>query len=105
MTGVEDGEPGDGVHPDDGLRHSGDGRRGDEGGAWDFVTKPFKRIQIVKAVKRALDRQTLSSENQALRAELEGSRRDRSIIGNSISIRQTLDLVSQVAPSRALRSS
>lgn len=70
-------------------------------GAWDFVTKPFKRIQIVKAVKRALDRQTLVLENQALRAELEGSRRDRSIIGNSISIRQTLDLVSQVAPSSA----
>ncbi|MGB0590863.1 MAG: sigma-54-dependent transcriptional regulator [Myxococcota bacterium] len=70
-------------------------------GAWDFVTKPFKRIQIVKAVRRALDRQTLVLENQALRAELEGSRRDRSIIGNSIAIRQTLDLVSQVAPSSA----
>ncbi len=25
-------------------------------GAWDFVTKPFKKIQIVKAVRRALDR-------------------------------------------------
>jgi two-component system response regulator HydG len=70
-------------------------------GAWDFVTKPFKRIQIVKAVRRALDRQTLVLENQALGAELEGSRRDRSIIGNSIAIRQTLDLVSQVAPSSA----
>lgn len=70
-------------------------------GAWDFVTKPFKKIQIVKAVRRALDRQTLVHENQALRAELEGSRRDRSIIGNSIAIRQTLDLVTQVAPSSA----
>jgi len=70
-------------------------------GAWDFVTKPFKKIQIVKAVRRALDRQTLVLENQALRAELEGSRRDGSIIGNSIAIRQTLDLVSQVAPSSA----
>ena len=70
-------------------------------GAWDFVTKPFKKIQIVKAVRRALDRQTLVLENQALRAELEGSRRDRSIIGNSIPIRQTLDLISQVAPSSA----
>jgi two-component system, NtrC family, response regulator HydG len=70
-------------------------------GAWDFVTKPFKKIQIVRAVRRALDRQTLVLENQALRAELEGSRRDRSIIGNSIAIRQTLDLISQVAPSSA----
>ena len=28
-------------------------------GAWDFVTKPFKRIQIVRAVRRALDKQSL----------------------------------------------
>ena len=39
-------------------------------GAWDFVTKPFKRIQIVQAVKRAMDRQTLVLENLALRAQL-----------------------------------
>ncbi len=70
-------------------------------GAWDFVTKPFKRIQIVRAVRRALDQQTLVLENQRLRAELMDSRRDRSIIGNSLVMRQTLDLVHQVAPSSA----
>ena len=70
-------------------------------GAWDFVTKPFKRIQIVKAVKRALDQQSLVMENAALKAELEASRRDRSIIGNSLVMRQALDMVRQVAPSHA----
>ncbi|MCA9515601.1 MAG: sigma-54-dependent Fis family transcriptional regulator [Myxococcales bacterium] len=70
-------------------------------GAWDFVTKPFKRIQIVKAVLRALDQQSLVLENQALKAELQDSRRDRSIIGNSLVMRQTLDMVRQVAPSNA----
>ena len=37
-------------------------------GAWDFVTKPFKRIQIVRAVRRAIDQQVLALENQMLRA-------------------------------------
>ncbi|MCC6624487.1 MAG: sigma-54-dependent Fis family transcriptional regulator [Deltaproteobacteria bacterium] len=70
-------------------------------GAWDFVTKPFKRIQIVKAVRRALDQQSLVMENAALKAELEASRRDKSIIGNSLAMRQVLDMVRQVAPSEA----
>jgi two-component system response regulator HydG len=70
-------------------------------GAWDFVTKPFKRIQIVKAVRRALDQQSLVMENLALKAELQDSRRDRSIVGNSLPIRQLLDMVRQVAPSLA----
>ena len=70
-------------------------------GAWDFVTKPFKRIQIVRAVRRALDKQSLVHENQALRAELNDSRRDPTIVGNSLPIRQLMDLVRQVAPSTA----
>lgn len=70
-------------------------------GAWDFVTKPFKRIQIVRAVRRALDRQELVRENETLRAQLEESHRGRAIIGNSLAMRATFDLVSQVAPSSA----
>ncbi len=70
-------------------------------GAWDFVTKPFKRIQIVRAVRRALDRQELVRENEILRAQLEESHRGRAIIGNSLAMRGTLDLVNQVAPSSA----
>ena len=70
-------------------------------GAWDFVTKPFKRIQIVRAVRRALDKQLLLLENKALRAQLNESRRDPTIIGNSLPIRQLMDLVNQVAPSTA----
>jgi two-component system, NtrC family, response regulator HydG len=70
-------------------------------GAWDFVTKPFKRIQIVRAVRRALHKQSLVLENQALRTELNDSRRDPTIVGNSLPIRQLMDLVRQVAPSTA----
>ena len=59
-------------------------------GAWDFVTKPFKRIQIVRAVRRALDQRSLMLENRALRAELQESRRDRSIVGQSMPMRQAM---------------
>ncbi len=70
-------------------------------GAWDFVTKPFKRIQVVKAVRRAFDKQSLVMENLALRTELQDSRRDKSIIGNAVPMRQLIDMVRQVAPSHA----
>ena len=50
-------------------------------GAWDFVTKPFKRIQIVRSVRRALDQQSLVAENRALRAQLDSTRTGRDIIG------------------------
>ena len=70
-------------------------------GAWDFVTKPFKRIQIVRAVRRALDRQALMLENERLRAQLQDKRHDARLIGNSLLMRQTLDLLRQVAPSSA----
>ena len=70
-------------------------------GALDFVTKPAKRIHIVRSVRRALDQQTLIAENQALRAQLSESRAERSIIGNSLPMRQLMDMVRQVAPSSA----
>jgi two-component system response regulator HydG len=70
-------------------------------GAWDFVTKPVKRIQIVKAVRRALDQRSLVLENEALRAQLRDERQDRTIIGASLVMRQLLDMVHQVAPSSA----
>jgi len=70
-------------------------------GAYDFVTKPFKRIEIVKGVRRALEKQTLVTENRALREELGRVRKERRIIGNSVPIRKTLEMVQQVAPSSA----
>ena len=35
-------------------------------GAYDFVTKPFRRAQIERVVKRALEKQHLLAENKAL---------------------------------------
>ena len=39
-------------------------------GAADFVTKPLRRANIVRAVRKALERRQLLMENQSLRDEL-----------------------------------
>ncbi|MET0343459.1 MAG: response regulator, partial [Polyangiales bacterium] len=39
-------------------------------GAYDFVEKPLKRVQIVKTVRKAAERQALVSENRDLKREL-----------------------------------
>jgi len=70
-------------------------------GAYDFVTKPFKRLQVVRCVKRALEKQALLTENRGLRRKLEAIEKSEPIIGSSPRIRELLDLVSQVAPSSA----
>ena len=70
-------------------------------GAYDFVTKPFKKIQIIKGVRRAMEKQVLLIENRNLRSLLETGSKDRTIIGNSFVMRQSLDMLRQVASSEA----
>ena len=70
-------------------------------GAYDFVVKPFKRHDILRPVRRALERHALVEENRRLRTELEKSLGARTIIGQSPIMRDTLELVDQVAPSSA----
>jgi two-component system response regulator HydG len=70
-------------------------------GAWDFVTKPFKKIQIIKGVRRAMEKQVLLLENRNLRNLLEKTTKERLIIGNSLVMRQQLDMLRQVANSEA----
>ena len=69
-------------------------------GAYDFVAKPLKRAHVVRVVRNALEKQSLITENRALKAQL-NERRRRSIIGTSLSWRRTMDIVHQAAPSEA----
>ena len=70
-------------------------------GAHDFVTKPFKRVQLLKTMRLALEKQSLIRENRSLRAQLQAERLDRAIIGSSLALRRTLEVVRQAAPSQA----
>ena len=39
-------------------------------GAWDFITKPIKRAELLRAVQRAIEKYALSKENRELKDAL-----------------------------------
>ena len=67
-------------------------------GAYDFVSKPLKRLELVKTLRKTLEKRSLLLENQQLREQL-GTGQD--LIGRSPVMRHLLDEVEQVAPSDA----
>ncbi len=69
-------------------------------GAYDFITKPLKRAHILRVVGKALERQSLVAENRALRSQLAAVQK-RPIVGQSLAMRRTLDVLTQAAPSQA----
>src|SRR5689334_13891510 len=69
-------------------------------GAYDFVEKPLKRMQIVKTVRKAAERHALLAENRTLRREL-SALRSRTIVGTSPALRQVIEIATQAAPSTA----
>ncbi|HBQ10914.1 MAG TPA: DNA-binding response regulator, partial [Myxococcales bacterium] len=69
-------------------------------GAYDFVEKPLKRMQIVKTVTKAAERHALVAENRTLKEEL-SALKNRPIVGSSGALRQALETAQQAAPSSA----
>lgn len=68
-------------------------------GAYDFITKPIKKAQLLRAVEKAAEKQYLSRENRDLRQQLQnGARR---IIYAGAQMRNIVRMVEQVAPSTA----
>ena len=69
-------------------------------GAYDFVSKPLSRLQLVTALRKALERRSLQAENRLLREQL-AAVGEGEMIGRSDAMRSLLDEVEQVAPSDA----
>ena len=71
-------------------------------GAFDFVTKPIDIDQLELRIKRALETRSIKTENAELKRKLDESRRVvPHILGDSPAIRQVMDTVRQVAPTRS----
>jgi len=70
-------------------------------GAYDFITKPFKRVQLERTIRRAAEKQALALQNRRLQARLDELQGAGSIIGTSPVMLRMLELVRQVAPSTA----
>src|SRR6185295_11621746 len=73
-----------------------------KGGAFDYVTKPFKNEEVLVVLRNAMERRRLVSENRELLKERHGRYHNfANIIGKSPQMRQVFDLIIQAAPSRS----
>ena len=74
-------------------------------GAYDFVTKPLDRTDVLKSLSKAREKAQLLAENRRLREQLanqtKGVSTSSGVIGASDAIREVLEVVGQVAPSEA----
>ena len=70
-------------------------------GAYDYLTKPAGKNELIRTVTHAYDRHRLLRENVLLRERLEEHESRRHIIGTSRQMRSVLELVEQVAASSA----
>lgn len=69
-------------------------------GAYDFVSKPLKRADLLRCLRKAAEKRLLVAENRALREQL-GASGDDVLIGQSAAMQALLAEVEQVAPADA----
>jgi two-component system response regulator HydG len=72
-------------------------------GAYDFITKPLKRMAVVKSVRQAIEKSSLVSENNALRARLAAlaPAARGGLVGDAPPFRAALETLRLAAPSSA----
>lgn len=74
-------------------------------GAYDFVTKPLNRHDVLKSLEKAREKADLIAENRRLREQLASQQQDggpmSGIVGASEEFRGVLETIGQVAPSEA----
>ncbi len=70
-------------------------------GAFDYITKPFNRDELMLTLEKAIRMRRLEKENVELRAEVTDRYRFDNIIGHSEAIREVLDMAGRVAASDA----
>lgn len=67
------------------------------GGAFDFITKPFNRQEILLTVEKALKYGTALAENRRLRRQIHEEFRIENVVGTSEKMLQVFDLVERVS--------
>ncbi|MGD8862391.1 MAG: sigma-54 dependent transcriptional regulator [Myxococcales bacterium] len=66
-------------------------------GAYDYITKPFKQDEVLIALAKAEERQSLRSENRALRQAVRKGRELTELLGDSEAIGGVIELIHKVA--------
>ncbi len=70
-------------------------------GAFDYIQKPFKPREILKLVRKAVEKQSLVLENRMLQELIKDFQKVEKIVGRSPAMKKVLEIVAQVAPSSA----
>ena len=70
-------------------------------GAFDYIQKPFKPREILKLVRKAMEKQSLVLENRMLQERIKDFQKVEKIVGRSPAMKKVLEIVAQVAPSSA----
>jgi len=70
-------------------------------GAYDYIQKPFKPREILKLVRKAIEKQSLVLENRILQERIKDFQKFEKIVGRSPAMKKVLEIVAQVAPSSA----
>jgi two-component system response regulator HydG len=70
-------------------------------GAFDYIQKPFKPREILKLVRKAMEKQSLVLENRMLQERIKDFQKVEKIVGRSPAMKDVLEIVAQVAPSSA----
>ncbi|HYA01844.1 MAG TPA: sigma-54 dependent transcriptional regulator [Syntrophobacteria bacterium] len=66
-------------------------------GAYDYITKPFEADDIISAVERVLEKQTLERQVDYLRSEMASQLGERQILTQDPAMLELLELVNKVA--------
>jgi two-component system response regulator PilR (NtrC family) len=70
------------------------------GGAFDYIPKPFNVDEVKETIKNALERRTLEQEKEILDAELKKTYHFGGIVGNSRAMNKIYNAIKQVADTR-----
>jgi len=69
-------------------------------GAYDYLSKPFKRDEVVLVIRKAEERERLARENRRLRTELAAEYGTSNLVGASAPMREVLRQIRKVAPQK-----
>ncbi len=70
-------------------------------GAYDYITKPFKKADILKAVGKAIEKQVLTMDNVRMKERIEAIESTPLVETASPKMKKLVEIVHQVAPSQA----
>jgi DNA-binding NtrC family response regulator len=71
------------------------------GGAYDYLQKPIRMIELKRVLGRIAENINLKKENEKLRRQLAGKNKIPQLIGTSIKFKEILELIEQVAPAQS----